>query len=49
MIETMCETLNTRNYGAAVMANLEGAFDTIWRKGKVCFINFTKQVLKAYS
>ena len=29
----MCETLNTRNYGAAVMANLEGAFDTTWRKG----------------
>ena len=27
MIETMCETLNTRHYGAAVMADLEGAFD----------------------
>ena len=27
MIETMYETLNTRHYGAAVMADLEGAFD----------------------
>ena len=30
MIETMCEKLNMRHYGAAVMANLEGAFDATW-------------------
>ena len=32
MLETMCETLNTRHYGAAVMADLEGTFDATWRK-----------------
>ena len=32
MIETMCETLNMRHYGASVMANLEGAFDDTSRK-----------------
>ena len=31
MIETMCEKLNMRHYGAAVMANLEGAFGATWR------------------
>ena len=35
MIETMCETLNMRHYGAAVMAELEGAFDATWRKGLI--------------
>ena len=35
MIETMCETLNMGHYGAAVMANLEGAFDAKWRKGLI--------------
>ena len=32
MIETMCETLNTRHHGAAVMTDLDGAFDATWRK-----------------
>ena len=35
MIETMCETLIMRQYGAAVVANLEGAFDATWRKGLI--------------
>ena len=35
MIEIMCETLNTRCYGAAVMANFWGAFHAAWRKGLI--------------
>ena len=35
MVETMCETLNTRHYGAAVMVDLEGDFDATWRKGLI--------------
>ena len=35
MIETMCEILNTKHYGAAVMADLEGAFDATRRKGLI--------------
>ena len=31
----MCETLNMRHYGAAVMTDLEGAFDATWRKGLI--------------
>ena len=35
MIETMCETVNMRNYGDSVMAYLGGAFDATWRKGLI--------------
>ena len=28
----MCETFNMGHYGAAVMADLEGAFDATWGK-----------------
>ena len=35
MIETICETFNTRQYEAAVLADLEGAFDATWRKGLI--------------
>ena len=35
MIETMCETFNMGYYAAAVMTNLEGAFDATWRKGLI--------------
>ena len=31
----MCETLNMGHYAAAVMTNLEGAFDATWRKGLI--------------
>ena len=31
----MCETLKMGLYGAAVMADLKGAFDATWRKGLI--------------
>ena len=31
----MCETLKMGLYGAAVMVDLEGAFDATWRKGLI--------------
>ena len=31
----MCDPLNTHRYGAAIIADLEGAFDAAWRKGLI--------------
>ena len=31
-MEDMCDSLNTGRYGAALVADLEGAFDATWRK-----------------
>ena len=35
MIGTKCEALSMGHYGAAVMADPEGAFDATWRKGLI--------------
>ena len=35
MTETTCETLNMGHYGAAVMADIEGALDAAWRKSLI--------------
>ena len=35
MIETTREILNMGHYGAAVMADIEGALDATWRKGLI--------------
>ena len=32
----MLDTISSGKYGIAVMADLEGAFDTVWREGGIC-------------
>ena len=32
----MSEPVSSGNYGAVVMADLEGAFDAFWRDGAIC-------------
>ena len=42
LIEQMCEGVASGKYGIAVFADLQGAFDALWRKGQ--YISCTKQV-----
>ena len=35
LIEQMSDAISSGKYGIAVMADLEGAFDTVWREGAI--------------
>ena len=35
LIEQVLDAISSGKYGLAVMADLEGAFDTVWRKGAI--------------
>ena len=35
MIEKMNKAIASREYGIAIMADLEGAFDSVWREGAI--------------
>ena len=36
LIEQMCEGVASDKYGITVFADLQGAFDAVWRKGALC-------------
>ena len=36
LIEQMCEGFASGKYGIAVFADMQGAFDAVWRKGALC-------------
>ena len=41
LVEKMNKAMTKNKYGIAIMADLEGTFDSIWRLGD--YINYTKQ------
>ena len=36
LVENMTEAITKNKYGIAIMADLEGAFDSVWRLGALC-------------
>ena len=42
LVENMNEAMTSGKYGIAIMTDLEGAFDSVWREREQ-YINYTKQ------
>ena len=52
LIEKVCEGVESGKYGIAVFADLQGAFDAVWRKGainKLLKAGITNNLLSVFS